>query len=356
MTDDGEMIACCATADDHDHADGRKRFDFILYGSMSVIVAAIALYYAGLDGPYLKAFAETALSFLKTMWWGVALGILVTGLMNKVPREYFQVFLGRGDTLSGVLRACLAGVLLDLCSHGILLVAVKLYERGASLAQVMAFLIASPWNSLSLTLVLVSLVGLNWTLVFIAGSVAVAVVSGLAYIYLTRRGLIPENPNHVAMPDGFSVREDMRLRWKRFRPDVRFFREVFTGSLRESKMLLRWLLFGVVIAAAIRAFVPDHMFMTYFGPSLLGLIVTLAITTIIEVCSEGSVPVAAEIFARAHAPGNAFAFLMAGVSTDYTEIMVLRDATKSWRVALSLPLVTVPQVVALGYVMNLFHP
>ena len=54
----------------------------------------------------------------------------------------------------GLLRAALAGVFLDLCSHGILAVGMKLYERGASAGQVMTFLLASPWNSFSLTLIL----------------------------------------------------------------------------------------------------------------------------------------------------------------------------------------------------------
>ena len=36
------------------------------------------------------------------------------------------------------------------------MVGAKLYERGASIGQVMAFLIASPWNSFSLTLTLVT--------------------------------------------------------------------------------------------------------------------------------------------------------------------------------------------------------
>ena len=52
---------------------------------------------------------------------------------------------------------------------------------------------------------------------------------------------------------------------------------------------------------------------------------------------------------------NAFTFLMAGVSTDYTEIMILREATKSWKIALSLPLITVPQVILIGYLINTFQ-
>ena len=70
--------------------------------------------------------------------------------------------------------------------------------------------------------------------------------------------------------------------------------------------------------------------------------------------SEGSAPVAADLMTRAQAPGNSFAFLMGGVSTDYTEIMVLKDATQSWKIALFLPLVTLPQILLIAYLTNLY--
>jgi uncharacterized membrane protein YraQ (UPF0718 family) len=85
----------------------------------------------------------------------------------------------------------------------------------------------------------------------------------------------------------------------------------------------------------------------------MGLGLTVLAATIIEVCSEGSVPIAADLMNRAAAPGNAFTFLMAGVATDYTEVMVIRDTTRSWKLALFLPLVTVPQVILIGALLNL---
>jgi uncharacterized membrane protein YraQ (UPF0718 family) len=109
----------------------------------------------------------------------------------------------------------------------------------------------------------------------------------------------------------------------------------------------------VVLASLIRAFVPADLFADWFGPTLIGLGLTVLAATIIEVCSEGSVPIAADLMNRASAPGNAFTFLMAGVATDYTEVMVIRDTTRSWKLALFLPLVTVPQVVLIGVLLNM---
>ena len=153
------MTSCCHPADDQNHK--KQRFDFILWASVSIIAAALVLHFAGLGITQVDHFAHTVLEFLSTMWWGIVLGILVVGMMNKIPREYFQIAMGSGDSVGGIFRAALAGLLLDMCNHGILMIGAKLYERGVSLPQVMTFLIASPWNSLSLTIILVTLIGLS---------------------------------------------------------------------------------------------------------------------------------------------------------------------------------------------------
>lgn len=98
--------------------------------------------------------------------------------------------------------------------------------------------------------------------------------------------------------------------------------------------------------------------MEYMGPSIIGLLVTLFFATIIEVCSEGSSPLAFEIYdktlkAGTPAFGNSFTFLMAGVATDYTEIgLIWHNIGK--KAALWLPLITVPQILILGYLFNVF--
>jgi len=99
--------------------------------------------------------------------------------------------------------------------------------------------------------------------------------------------------------------------------------------------------------------VPTEHFETYFGPTLLGLGLTLVAATIIEVCSEGSTPIAADLLTRAGSPGNSFAFLMAGVSTDYTEIAVIKQTTNSWKITLLLPILTLPQIFVVAYFLNI---
>ncbi len=126
-------------------------------------------------------FTGGIFELFNAMWWGILLGIVFVGLLSRVPRELVMGVLGRDGGLAGLGRATLAGVFLDLCSHGILAVGMKLYERGASIGQVMAFLLASPWNSFSLTLILFGLIGVGWTLLFIALSLVIGIVTGLIF-------------------------------------------------------------------------------------------------------------------------------------------------------------------------------
>lgn len=344
----------CDDHNDHDHShDHSNKFDWILYGSLTVIIGSILLSLLFPDLSHFGQFSHAVLGLLKQMWWGVLLGIFAVGMMQFIPREYFRIALGAGDSVSGIFRAALAGLLLDMCSHGILMVGAKLYERGASTAQIMTFLIASPWNSLSLTFILIALIGWQWTLTFIICSAIIAIITGILFLGLTKRSIVAKNPHTVEMKDDFDFKADFKERIKHFKFSKNNINLFFTGGLKESQMVIRWLLFGTIIASLIQAFVPTDMLQTYFGASLLGLMFTLLATTIIEVCSEGSAPIGAELVNRAAAPGNGFTFLMAGVATDYTEIMVIRGFTKSWKTTMMLPLLTVPQILIFGYVMNM---
>lgn len=286
------------------------------------------------------------------MWWGLLAGMTIVGLLSKIPREFVSSLLGRGGTFGGLLRATAAGVLMDLCSHGILLVGMQLYRRGASLGQTMAFLIASPWNSLSLTIILFALIGIRWTLTFIVLSMLVALVTGTVFDSLVRRGSLPRNPNHTSLPEDFDFLGEAWRGIRSHRFDGRFWSSLVRNGWKESRMILRWILFGTVLASVIRASLSPEVFSEWFGPTLAGLGLTLIATTIIEVCSEGSSPIAADLLNRGGAPGNGFTFLMAGVATDYTEILSIRETTRSWKVALFLPLITVPQVIVIGWLLN----
>lgn len=330
--------------------------DYMFWASLAIVLVAypVGLFLQDDHASVLGMFTGGIVELFNQMWWGIAIGIVFVGILSRLPRELVMGVLGRKAGIGGLFRATLAGVFLDMCSHGILAVGMKLYERGASVGQVMAFLLASPWNSLSLTLILVGLIGLQWTLLFILLSLVIGVITGALFDLFVRRGQLPPNP----WQDELAPEQPLGVMWREFRNDLTFSLAGTADILREgfagSRIVIRWALFGLVLACLIRALVPEESFATWFGATMGGLWLTLLASTVIEVCSEGATPIAADLMNRAGAPGNSFTFLMAGVATDYTEIMSIRDTTKSWRIALFLPLITVPQVMLIGAVLNQF--
>jgi uncharacterized membrane protein YraQ (UPF0718 family) len=313
----------------------------------------VAVHFLAPSAPaWLHVFGHTCHELLSRAWWGLLIGIAAVAVIGRLPRELVAAVLGRGGSVSGLFRAVGAGVLLDLCNHGILMVGMSLYKRGASLGQTLAFLIASPWNSLSLTVILAALIGWGWMLLFILLSMVVALVTGWIADRLVHAGKLPANPNAVSLPRGYRTGPAFAGVLRSLKPGTDNYLRLAREGLAGSKMVLRWIFFGFVLTALIRAFVPDASFQQYFGPTVAGLFLTLLATTILEVCSEGSSPIAADLLTRAHAPGNAFVFLMAGAATDYTEILALRETTRSWKATLALPLISTPQVLLIGWLIH----
>ena len=348
--------ACCGNdADGSNEVTPIRKRDWLLWGSgLTIVVSYLAAFMVNHDAPLgIGVFTHGVRDMINLMWWGILVGMLAVGIIDRVPREFVIGIIGREQGAKSLFRAVLAGFFLDLCNHGVLMVGAKLYERGASLAQVFAFLIASPWNSLSITIIIGVMMGWGWMAVFVFSSLVIAFATGLIVEELERRGRIHPNRNRMELPDDFQVWQEAKKRLKDQQYNLDLLQDVARRSVTASKMVLRWLFFGVVLAALIQASVSTEVFATWFGPTLLGLFTTLVAATIIEVCSEGSVPIAADLMNRAAAPGNAFTFLMAGAATDYTEILVLKEVTGRLKAALLLPLLTVPQVIAVGWALNI---
>jgi len=305
--------------------------------------------------PSLRTLHHGLLGYLKVIWWAVGLGFFLGGLIDHyVPKEYISYLLA-GSSRRTILRATVLGFLLSACSHGILALSMALYKKGASTASVVSFLLASPWANMAVTFLLVGLFGVKGWL-FIISAMVVALLTGLLFQELSRRNWVEHNPNTVQGMGRFSLRDDFkkRIRSKRWTFDE--MQKDLGGILRGigtlSDMVLPWVLLGVVLAGSASAFIPQTFFQRFFGPTLLGLFATLIAATVIETCSEGSAPLAFELYRSTGAFGNSLVFLMAGVITDYTEIGLLwaniGRRTAFWTIAL-----TVPQVLLLGSLYNL---
>lgn len=292
--------------------------------------------------------------YLKMIAWAVGAGLLIGGLLERYVPHWYVERLMSGDRKRSIARAVVLGFFMSACCHGVLAVAVELYRKGASTASVIAFLLASPWANLPLTLLLAGFFGWK-ALYFIFGAVMIAYVTGRIFQLFEKSGWVERNPNSSGAAHSDPIWKDVSRRWKAHRWSAAQIgadaRAVLAGALKLADMILWWVLFGALLASLVGAFLPSHWMHEHLGPNLKGLMLTLAGASVLEVCSEGTAPLALELYRQTGAFGNAFVFLLAGVATDYTEIGLIWQ-TIGRRAAILLPLVCVPQILLLGFLAN----
>lgn len=331
----------------------KNRTNLIFNFTLFTIFLALGLEGLSIHISFLNNFPHEIWLIMEKIWIGLLVAVGSISFLHLIPSRLVLSALGTDrDKIGRIWRAVAAGVFMDMCSHGILLIGMKLYKQGATIGQVMAFLIATPWNSFSLLMILVSMIGPKWTLIFTVLTLVVASIVGYIFEILVEKGVLPDNPNKSET----ILKKDLIPEFKKFARTRPFtFPKLwnsFKVNFNESKMILRWVFLGVILAALVRTIIPIHTFETLFGPSIEGLGLTLLITILLEICSEGASPLAADFLVRAKAPGNSFIFLMGGITTDYTEILALKETTKSWKIALFLPLISLPFVILVAIILN----
>ena len=305
--------------------------------------------------PFLVPFREHFFMYFRQVAWAVALGLLIGGVIEYyVPKEYICAVLAHSKKRT-IFYAVGLGTLASACSCGILAVSIELYRKGASTSAVVAFLLASPWANLPLTFVLVGLFGLGKAFFIIGSAVVIALITGMIFQILERHSWVERNPNTVALEKKFSIVAHLKERIFLYHLSAQQIsqdaRGILKGTISLGNMVLGWIIIGMVLAGAIGAYLPHNILRDHLGPTFNGMLLTLLAATVIEVCSEGTAPLAFELYRQTLALGNSFVFLMAGVVTDYTEIGLLWQNIGR-RTAIFLPLITVPQVLLFGLWAN----
>ncbi|MFH1782185.1 MAG: permease [Candidatus Omnitrophota bacterium] len=324
--------------------------DRLFYVSLLLIIVCLLSYAV----PILAPFRMSLFMYLKKIWWAIILGLMLGGVIDHfIPREYVSHILSKPKKRT-IFYSVILGFFMSACSHGILALSIELHKKGASNPAVVAFLLASPWANLPLTIMLLAFFGLK-ALYIIFAAIIIAITTGFIYQLLESKGLIEINNNIIDTKEDFSLTGDIKKRFSSYKFSqerlILDLKGVYKGALSLGNMVLWWILVGMALASAFGAYVPQSIFQRYMGHTFLGMLGTLLVATVLEVCSEGTAPLAFEIYAKTLAFGNAFVFLMAGVVTDYTEIGLLYFNVGK-RVAIWLPIVTVPQVILFGILAN----
>lgn len=231
------------------------------------------------------------------------LGTLIAGLVHVLLPSGFVHRRLRGP--SGVLQAVAIGVPLPLCSCGVIPAGLGLKKDGASDGACVGFLISTPQTGVDSILVSGSFLG--WPFAFF--KLAVAAVTGILGGWLVEA--LPASANPRGSVQSLAVPQTGRGG----------VRELISHGSDIIRSIWLWLVFGVLVSAAIDVFVPDS-YIAQLGawgiwPSLLAV---LALSVPLYVCATASVPIAAALVAAGLPAGAALVFLIAGPATNVATI------------------------------------
>jgi len=281
-----------------------------------------------LDGP-VNILRVAGDGFLR-MGWYILFGIALSALIKtyKLDRRLW-VALNHGGVYVIVLAA-LAGVLSPLCSCGILPIVVTLIEAGSPLAPAMALLIASPIADPASIMVNYAALGLSLTVAKVAGAMFMGLFAGFSALYLTKAGLIPDDPFSGGKRRGYcDAKVDPSEPHKVPIDTVLSDRKIpfFFARAKDTALLVgKYMALALLIQGVIETYVPANwIYSLAGGDGVTGIFYATLLGIPLPVNGLSAVPIVKGLMhsGRGMGTGSAAAFLIAGPVTSIPAIALM---------------------------------
>ena len=278
---------------------------------------------------YLERFIEALADIFRDAGLWLILGFFIAGLLQAfIKKELLARHLGRPGAGS-VVKASLIGIPLPLCSCSVIPAAASLRQSGASKGASAAFAVSTPEIDVPAFSLTWALLGPIMAIARVIASGVSAVVVGVMIDATDRTDTPPPNPEPAPKPT--SEATGSCCSHNSSAPDTAPMSTKIKSALRYGfitlpKDLVMWLMVGLIISAAVTAFVPASWLAGSVGTGLPAMFAALAFGLVVYICATGSTPMAAALVAKGLGPGAALVFLLAGPATNpATMAWILKD-------------------------------
>jgi uncharacterized protein len=257
--------------------------------------------------------------------WPLILGFALSGIVQAVVSHREMVRLLPDDRPRSIVTALALGVASSSCSYAAVALARSIFRKGADFTAAMAFELASTNLVAELSIIMLVLLGWQFTVAeFIGAPIMVAILVLLFRAFLKRRlveqargqaekGIAGRMEGHAEMD--MSVSEDGPL-WRRIASP-----EGLTAI--SHYFVMDWtsvwldIVGGLLIAGALAAWVPSEFWQSFFlvdhplVAKIWGPLVGPLVAVISFVCSVGNIPLAAVLWSGGISFGGVIAFIFA---------------------------------------------
>jgi uncharacterized protein len=305
----------------------------------------------------------TSFSMFWEILWPLILGFTLSGIVQAVVSHSAMAKTLGCDGPRCITFATLFGIASSSCSYAAVALARSIFQKGASFVSAMAFELASTNLVIELGIILIVLLGWQFTAAeFVGGILMVIFIAVLFRLTLTPRlvqmakaqaekGLMGRMEGHAAMDMSVSGGSFLsRLLSRRGLTAVSHFFVMGWASVWVDIVL------GLLIAGALAAWVPNSFWNTFFfsnNPTIAkieGPLVGPLVSLVSFVCSVGNVPLAAVLWRGGISFGGVVSFIFADLII--LPILDIYRKYYGWRVMSYILLTFYITMAAAGYVVE----
>src|SRR6266568_4237386 len=306
----------------------------------------------------------TSFSMLWEILWPLILGFTLSGIVQAVVSHNAMAKTLGGDDPKSLTFATLFGIASSSCSYAAVALARSIFQKGASFTSAMVFEIASTNLVIELGIILIVLLGWQFTAAeFLGGILMVIFIAVIFRLTLTpklvqlakahaEKGIMGRMEGHAAMDMSISGGGSFfsRLLSKRGFTAVSNFFVMDWASVWVDIAL------GLLIAGAIAAWVPNSFWNAFFfsnNPTLAkieGPLVGPLVSVVSFVCSVGNVPLAAVLWRGGISFGGVVSFIFADLII--LPILDIYRKYYGWKVMAYILVTFYVTMAAAGYVVE----
>lgn len=294
---------------------------------------------------FIKDIISTSISILNGASGWLVISFIIAGLLhNFLTPDKLQKSLGN-KKISSILKSTLSGMLLPICSCGVIPIGISMYYSGVYLGPVLAFMTSTPVINPIAIVLSFGLLGPQITLIYVISGFVVPLIVGVLGNKLGKDEVcikFDEDEEELAI----ELEEEKRS----------FFENIVDGlkwSFGELALTIsKYVIIGMLVAGFITTVFPNSVIQKYLGnPGVLSLGSIAILACVMYVCAVGHIPFIAALVASGASPGVAITFLIAGAATNLPELISIYNVIGRRAVIIYSTTLTICALV-IGYITN----
>jgi len=275
---------------------------------------------------WIEKFLINTWSLTSEMAPYLLLGFVMAGLLQIFfNEEWVRRHLGQRG-FRQIVKACLIGIPLPLCSCGVIPVAAGIRRQGGQRGAVAAFTASTPQTGVDSIFATVGMLGWVFAIVRVCIAFVNGIVAGVVVEKLEEDGQRTKDEGLRTKDEGQTCcgSEESSDRNSSFviSPSS-FVRGLRFGLVTLPSDLFWALTVGLLIAGMIATFAPADLFANLPGGRFSLYVVMTLISLPLYVCSTGSIPMAFSFLQAGMSPGAVLIFLIAGPASNMATVTSL---------------------------------